>query len=155
MEESQPLARRSFFRANAARFLWNEPGTAVLALATADVDKTNQSYYGESSLHFLRVDGAPATPADRGAAFAACLRACLGPVGAKQPSGGTCRHREGCARGRQAPTDARGGWGSAGSVEGAVPLSKEGPVHDVQWSPTGKEFYAVYGFMPAKATLFK
>ena len=42
-----------------------------------------------------------------------------------------------------------------GSFEGQVPLSKEGPVHDAQWSPLGDEFGVVYGFMPAKATIFK
>ncbi|PNW80053.1 hypothetical protein CHLRE_08g375900v5 [Chlamydomonas reinhardtii] len=35
-----------------------------------------------------------------------------------------------------------------------VPLPKEGPVHDVQWSPAGDYFIAVAGFMPAKVTLF-
>jgi translation initiation factor 2A len=68
-----------------------------LVLAHSDVDKTNQSYYGESRLHFLTSDG---------------------------------KH------------------------EGAVPLNKEGPIHDVQWSPSGNEFLVVYGFMPASATLF-
>uniref|UniRef100_A0A7I4FRM4 Eukaryotic translation initiation factor 2A n=1 Tax=Physcomitrium patens TaxID=3218 RepID=A0A7I4FRM4_PHYPA len=43
---------------------------------------------------------------------------------------------------------------SDGRHEGAVPLSKEGPIYDVQWSPNGKEFLVVYGFMPAKVTLF-
>jgi translation initiation factor 2A len=95
--EAAPLARRSFFRVSHVRFKWNPPGTALLLLATADVDATNQSYYGESSLHFLRVDA---------------------------------------------------------SVEGAVPLPKDGPVHDVAWSPRGTEFAAVYGFMPARATLY-
>ncbi|MCD7469783.1 hypothetical protein HAX54_009028 [Datura stramonium] len=41
-----------------------------------------------------------------------------------------------------------------GTHEGFVRLSKEGPVHDVQWSYSGKEFAVVYGFMPAKATVF-
>lgn len=31
---------------------------------------------------------------------------------------------------------------------------KEGPIHDVAWSPDSKEFGVVYGFMPAKTTLF-
>ncbi|KAL1923379.1 uncharacterized protein VTP21DRAFT_8359 [Calcarisporiella thermophila] len=35
-----------------------------------------------------------------------------------------------------------------------VTLDKEGPIHDVAWSPTSKEFVVVYGYMPAKATLF-
>eukprot|EP00898_Chlorokybus_atmophyticus_P004044 jgi/Chlat1/4640/Chrsp3S05596 len=96
-DDAQPVARRSFFRVSSVRFLWNATATAVLVHASSDVDKTNQSYYGESHLHFLRSDG-----------------------------------KNDCA----------------------VPLSKEGPIHDVQWSPSGKEFIAVYGFMPAKATLF-
>uniref|UniRef100_A0A7N0UN35 Eukaryotic translation initiation factor 2A n=1 Tax=Kalanchoe fedtschenkoi TaxID=63787 RepID=A0A7N0UN35_KALFE len=41
-----------------------------------------------------------------------------------------------------------------GTHTGLVPLSKEGPVHDVQWSYSGKEFAVVYGFMPAKVTIF-
>ena len=96
--DQHPLARRSFFRASHAKVKWNPQGSALLALATADVDATNQSYYGESSLHFLRADGA---------------------------------------------TDGA-----------AVPLPKEGPVHDVAWSSKGTEFVAVYGFMPARVTLF-
>ncbi|RUP52208.1 eukaryotic translation initiation factor eIF2A-domain-containing protein [Jimgerdemannia flammicorona] len=35
-----------------------------------------------------------------------------------------------------------------------VTLDKEGPIHDVAWSPNSKEFIVVYGSMPAKATLF-
>ena len=31
---------------------------------------------------------------------------------------------------------------------------KEGPVHDVAWSPTGSHFMVVAGFMPAKTVLF-
>ena len=41
-----------------------------------------------------------------------------------------------------------------GKTEGSVALGKEGPIHDVAWSPAGREFVAIYGFMPAKATLF-
>lgn len=33
-------------QANAARLMWNSTGSAVLALTAADVDATNQSYYG-------------------------------------------------------------------------------------------------------------
>ena len=33
-------------------------------------------------------------------------------------------------------------------------VDKEGPIHDVTWSPSSKEFGVVYGYMPAKATLF-
>ncbi|KAJ8445238.1 hypothetical protein Cgig2_024444 [Carnegiea gigantea] len=98
----QPLARRSFFRCSTVQFHWNYGSTGLLAVAQSDVDKTNQSYYGESKLNYLTTDGAH---------------------------------------------------------EGLVPLritstGKEGPIHDVQWSYSGSEFAVVYGFMPAKATVF-
>ncbi|XP_051164152.1 eukaryotic translation initiation factor 2A [Leptopilina boulardi] len=35
-----------------------------------------------------------------------------------------------------------------------VSLSKEGPIHAVEWSPKNSEFCVIYGFMPSKATLF-
>ena len=92
-----PLARKSFFRANSVRFLWNSIGSAVLIIAAADVDATNQSYYGEQKLFFFSADG---------------------------------------------------------SKDEAVPMAKEGPIHDVQWSPKGDFFVTVAGFMPAKSTLF-
>lgn len=34
------------------------------------------------------------------------------------------------------------------------PLAKNGPIYDVVWNPNSVEFCAVYGFMPAKATVF-
>ncbi|BDA46939.1 Eukaryotic translation initiation factor 2A [Coccomyxa sp. Obi] len=91
-----PLARRSFFRASAAQFLWNAKGTALLALTSSDTDATNQSYYGEQKLNYLSTDG-----------------------------------KNDC-----------------------VVQLKEGPVHDVQWSPSGEHFITVAGFMPAKSTVF-
>ncbi|CAK9813891.1 Eukaryotic translation initiation factor 2A [Anthophora quadrimaculata] len=35
-----------------------------------------------------------------------------------------------------------------------VTLKNKGPIHAVQWSPKNTEFCVVYGFMPAKASLF-
>lgn len=35
-------------------------------------------------------------------------------------------------------------WGSA----------KNGPIYDVAWSPNSSEFCVVFGFMPAKATVY-
>ncbi|XP_030622318.1 eukaryotic translation initiation factor 2A isoform X5 [Chanos chanos] len=35
-----------------------------------------------------------------------------------------------------------------------VQLPKNGPIYDVMWSPNSTEFCVVYGFMPAKATIF-
>eukprot|EP00271_Cylindrocystis_brebissonii_P005728 TRINITY_DN17941_c0_g1_i1.p1 TRINITY_DN17941_c0_g1~~TRINITY_DN17941_c0_g1_i1.p1 ORF type:complete len:626 (+),score=122.31 TRINITY_DN17941_c0_g1_i1:276-2153(+) len=92
-----PCARRSFYKANTVKLIWNHGSTGVLALAHSDVDKTNQSYYGDSSLHYLASDG---------------------------------------------------------TFEGAVPLGKDGPIHDVQWASSGKEFCVVHGYMPAKTMLF-
>jgi len=42
----------------------------------------------------------------------------------------------------------------AGKDDGPVPLTKEGPVYDIQWAPSGRFFIAVHGFMPAKAVMF-
>ncbi|CAE1174123.1 EIF2A [Acanthosepion pharaonis] len=35
-----------------------------------------------------------------------------------------------------------------------VPRAKDGPVYHVEWSPNSMEFCVVYGFMPAKATIY-
>ncbi|XP_014894579.1 eukaryotic translation initiation factor 2A [Poecilia latipinna] len=35
-----------------------------------------------------------------------------------------------------------------------VQLAKNGPIYDVAWNPNSSEFCVVYGFMPAKATVF-
>merc|ERR1719336_926222 len=37
---------------------------------------------------------------------------------------------------------------------GMVGLAKEGPIYSVEWSPNGNLFATVYGFMPAKATMY-
>jgi translation initiation factor 2A len=41
-----------------------------------------------------------------------------------------------------------------GSFDSRITLDKEGPIHDVTWSPNSKEFGVVYGYMPAKTTIF-
>jgi translation initiation factor 2A len=41
-----------------------------------------------------------------------------------------------------------------GSFDARISLDKEGPIHDVSWSPNSKEFGVIYGFMPAKTTIF-
>ncbi|KAI9208325.1 eukaryotic translation initiation factor eIF2A-domain-containing protein [Polychytrium aggregatum] len=53
----QPLAQKTFFRADSIEFHWNQLGTHILVLARTDVDKTGQSYYGETSLYFLAIAG--------------------------------------------------------------------------------------------------
>jgi translation initiation factor 2A len=41
-----------------------------------------------------------------------------------------------------------------GSFDSRIQLDKEGPIHDVSWSPNSKEFGVIYGYMPAKTTIF-
>nr|KYP49814.1 Eukaryotic translation initiation factor 2A [Cajanus cajan] len=86
--QSQPIARRSFFRCSTTQLKWNRGSTGLLVVVQSDVDKTNQSYYGESKLCYLTTDG---------------------------------------------------------MHEGLVPLRKDGPIHDAQWSHSGLEFAVVYG----------
>lgn len=43
---------------------------------------------------------------------------------------------------------------SDGQYDCIVPLTKEGPIHDVQWDPTGRGFVVLAGAMPANATLY-
>lgn len=35
-----------------------------------------------------------------------------------------------------------------------VGLAKEGPIYSIEWEPAGNQFVVVYGFMPAKATMY-
>lgn len=55
--QTQPIARRSFFRCSSVQFHWNKDSFGVLFVAQSDVDKTNQSYYGETKLNYLTTDG--------------------------------------------------------------------------------------------------
>ncbi|XP_072329950.1 eukaryotic translation initiation factor 2A isoform X1 [Scyliorhinus torazame] len=90
------LANKSFFKADKVIMIWNKKGTAVLVIASTDVDKSGASYYGEQTLHYIASNGESAL----------------------------------------------------------VQLPKNGPIYDVVWNPNSLEFCAVYGFMPAKATVF-
>ncbi|XP_051934111.1 eukaryotic translation initiation factor 2A isoform X1 [Hippocampus zosterae] len=90
------LATKSFFKADRVNMQWNNKASAVLVMASTEVDKSGASYYGEQTLHYLHV-------------------------------GGETAH---------------------------VQLPKNGPIYDVAWSPNSSEFCVVYGFMPAKATVF-
>ncbi|KAJ5710789.1 hypothetical protein N7488_004945 [Penicillium malachiteum] len=43
---------------------------------------------------------------------------------------------------------------ASGAFDSRIDLDKEGPIHDVSWNPNSKEFGVVYGYMPAKTTIF-
>lgn len=90
------LANKSFFKADRVSMQWNSKGSAVVVMASTDVDKTGASYYGEQTLHYLAVDGETSV----------------------------------------------------------VQLAKNGPIYHVAWSPSSLQFCVVYGFMPAKATIY-
>lgn len=93
----QPVSSKTFFKAEKCSLKWNSLGTALLALASTDVDASNKSYYGETTLYLL---------------------------------------------------------GIAGSYDSRITLDKEGPIHDITWSPTAREFGVVYGYMPAQTSFF-
>ncbi|AOW02549.1 eukaryotic translation initiation factor eIF2A-domain-containing protein [Yarrowia lipolytica] len=44
--------------------------------------------------------------------------------------------------------------GITGAFDSRITLDKEGPIHDVAWSPNSREFAVVYGYMPSKTTFF-
>lgn len=52
-----PLSQKSFYRADSVQFHWNKLGTNVLVFTHTDVDKTGQSYYGETNLYYLSITG--------------------------------------------------------------------------------------------------
>ncbi|KIJ10832.1 hypothetical protein PAXINDRAFT_172050 [Paxillus involutus ATCC 200175] len=92
-----PTCSKNFYKADRAQIKWNGLGTQALILTQTEVDNSNKSYYGETSMYLLS---------------------------------------------------------AAGNFDCRVTLDKEGPIHDVAWSPNSKEFGVVYGFMPAKTMLF-
>ncbi|XP_054809390.1 eukaryotic translation initiation factor 2A isoform X1 [Prosopis cineraria] len=59
--QSQPIARRNFFRCSTVQFNWNHGSSGLLVVVQSDVDKTNQSYFGESKLCYLTTDGTQET----------------------------------------------------------------------------------------------
>lgn len=56
VSETEPLAHKSFFRVQEVVYEWAANGSAVLILGSSEIDATNQSYYGESTLMFMRTD---------------------------------------------------------------------------------------------------
>ncbi|KAI0397577.1 translation initiation factor eIF-2A [Xylariaceae sp. FL0594] len=91
------ISQKTFFKGDKVQLKWNSLGTSLIVLAQTEVDKTNKSYYGETTLYLLSANG---------------------------------------------------------TLDARITLDKEGPIHDVSWSPNGKEFGVIYGYMPAKTTIF-
>ncbi|ODN77153.1 hypothetical protein L202_05681 [Cryptococcus amylolentus CBS 6039] len=51
-------ARKAFYKADKLTVKWNNAGTMALFLAQSDVDATGKSYYGETNLYLVGLDGA-------------------------------------------------------------------------------------------------
>ena len=92
-----PISQKTFFKGDKVQLKWNALGTALIVLAQTEVDKSNKSYYGETTMYLLSANG---------------------------------------------------------SFDARITLDKEGPIHDVAWSPNSTEFGVIYGYMPAKTTIF-
>ncbi|KAL8836755.1 MAG: hypothetical protein Q9170_002784 [Blastenia crenularia] len=115
-EFSTPVSQKNFFKGDKVQLKWNKEGTELIVLAQTEVDRSGKSYYGETTLYLLSVNGGFDSRIELGISLGVRLY---------------FLHRIliGC-------TD------------------KDGPIHDVTWSPSSKEFGVVYGYMPAKTTLF-
>ena len=50
-------ARKAFYKADKLQVKWNPAGTTALFFTQTDVDTTNKSYYGETNLYIIAVDG--------------------------------------------------------------------------------------------------
>lgn len=44
--------------------------------------------------------------------------------------------------------------GIAGLYDSRIDLKREGPIHDITWSPSAREFAVIYGYMPSETTFF-
>ena len=49
------LVSKSFFKADTVTMEWNNVGTALLVMSSTEV--SDQSYYGDTGLHFLSIKG--------------------------------------------------------------------------------------------------
>ncbi|KAK3290747.1 eukaryotic translation initiation factor eIF2A-domain-containing protein [Chaetomium fimeti] len=94
---ASPISQKTFFKGDKVQLKWNALGTSLIVLAQTEVDKSNKSYYGETTMYLLSANG---------------------------------------------------------SFDARITLDKDGPIHDVAWSPNSTEFGVIYGFMPAKTTIF-
>ena len=53
---ARPRAAKATFNAQTVKILWNAASTALIAIFSTDSDATSSSYYGTSSLFFMRVN---------------------------------------------------------------------------------------------------
>jgi len=53
----EPIASKSFFKADTCKLKWNPQGTSVLIETCTDLSAADESYYGETGLYLLGTDG--------------------------------------------------------------------------------------------------
>lgn len=75
-EFSTPVSQKNFFKGDKVQLKWNQRGTELIVLAQTEVDKTGKSYYGETTLYLLSVNGGSDSRIDLGT-----LRPSLSVVG--------------------------------------------------------------------------
>ncbi|KAG6330025.1 hypothetical protein ID866_9064 [Astraeus odoratus] len=95
---SVPTCSKTFYKTDRAQIKWNELATQALIVTQTEVNNSNMSYYGETSLYLLSI---------------------------------------------------------AGNFHCCATLDKEGPIHDVAWSPNSKEFGVVSTNIIDQRTLTK
>ncbi len=125
-----PVASKSCFRAEEVRFRWSPDGKAVIALTSADVDATGQSYYGSTGLYLLHTDGS---------LNMAIHPSKEGPVHDVQWGGGTQRRFAVCAGAMPSHTVLYNFRGE--------PIFQFGELHrnTLAWNPQGR-FLCIAGF---------
>lgn len=52
-----PVSQKTFFKGDKVQLKWNALGTSLIVLAQTDVDKSNRSYYGETTMYILSSNG--------------------------------------------------------------------------------------------------
>lgn len=51
------VSQKNFFKGDKVQLKWNASGNTLLVLAQTEVDRSNKSYYGETTLYLLGASG--------------------------------------------------------------------------------------------------
>ena len=136
-----PVSQKTFFKAEKVSVYWNKPGTGppTPSLSTASRWAGTECGRGGRALHR---DARAGPDADRGRHDRQVVLWRDEPVLSRRPGQARLpRHARSVGRlPRLRVPSSR----STGRSKGDL-TDKEGPVHDVAWSPNGREFVVVYG----------
>lgn len=56
-EFETPVSQKNFFKDDKVQMKWNKQGTSLIILAETEVDKSNKTYLGETTLYLMSADG--------------------------------------------------------------------------------------------------